>query len=75
VSKKMDARAAAISTPDLGAVARAFGCRGQQARTLEQVKAALDDCLAGEGPLLLDIRVSRSVISVPYSRLWFGEDV
>ncbi|MBV9579072.1 MAG: thiamine pyrophosphate-binding protein, partial [Chloroflexi bacterium] len=34
VSKKMDTGASAIPTPDLGAVARAFGCRGQQARTL-----------------------------------------
>jgi thiamine pyrophosphate-dependent acetolactate synthase large subunit-like protein len=75
VSKKMDARAAAIPTPDLGAVARAFGCRGRQACTLDAVKAGAEEFMAGEGPMLLDIRVSRSVISVPYSRLWFGVDV
>lgn len=75
VSKKMDARASAITTPDLGAVARAFGCRGVQARTLDEVKAGLDEFLAGDGPMVMDIRVSRSVISVPYSRLWFGQDV
>ncbi len=75
VSKKMDARAAAIPTPDLGVVARSLGCRGQQARTLDEVRAGLDEFMAGEGPMVLDIRVSRSVISVPYSRLWFGEDV
>ena len=75
VSKKMDARAASIPTPDLGAVARAFGCRGTQARTLDAVKAGVEQFLAGDGPMLLDIRVSRSVISVPYSRLWFGVDV
>ncbi len=75
VSKQMDARAAAIPTPDLGAVARAFGCRGLQARSLEEVKAGVDEFMAGDGPMLLDIRVSRSVISVPYSRLWFGVDV
>jgi len=75
VSKKMDARASAIPTPDLGAVARAFGCRGQLARTLDEVKAGVDEFMAGDGPMLLDIRVSRSVVSVPYSRLWFGEDV
>jgi thiamine pyrophosphate-dependent acetolactate synthase large subunit-like protein len=75
VSKKMDARAAAIPTPDLGAVARAFGCRGQQVCTLDAVKAGVEEFLAAEGPMLLDIRVSRSVISVPYSRLWFGVDV
>lgn len=75
VSKKMDAGASAIPTPDLGAVARAFGCRGQLARTLDEVKAGVDEFMAGDGPMLLDIRVSRSVVSVPYSRLWFGEDV
>jgi thiamine pyrophosphate-dependent acetolactate synthase large subunit-like protein len=75
VSKNMDARASTIPTPDLGAVARAFGCRGVQARTLDDVKAGVDEFMAGNGPMLLDIRVSRSVISVPYSRLWFGVDV
>jgi thiamine pyrophosphate-dependent acetolactate synthase large subunit-like protein len=75
VSKKMDASASAITTPDLGAVARAFGCRGKQARTLDEVQEGIDEFLAGDGPMVLDIRVSRSVISVPYSRLWFGEDV
>jgi thiamine pyrophosphate-dependent acetolactate synthase large subunit-like protein len=75
VSRKMDARASAIPTPDLGEVARAFGCRGRQVRTLEALKAGVDEFMAGDGPMLLDIRVSRSVISVPYSRLWFGEDV
>jgi thiamine pyrophosphate-dependent acetolactate synthase large subunit-like protein len=75
VSKKMDARAAAIPTPDLSAIARAFGCRGQLARTLDEVQAGVDEFMAGDGPMLLDIRVSRSVVSVPYSRLWFGQDV
>ncbi|HEY2594294.1 MAG TPA: thiamine pyrophosphate-binding protein [Chloroflexota bacterium] len=75
VSKNMDASASAIPTPDLGAVARAFGCRGLQARTLDAVREGVDEFMAGDGPMLLDIRVSRSVISVPYSRLWFGVDV
>ena len=75
VSKKMDAEASVIRTPDLGAVARAFGCRGALCTTLDEVKAGVDEFMAGDGPMLLDIRVSRSVVSVPYSRLWFGEDV
>lgn len=74
VSKKMDTRASAIPTPDLGAVARAFGCWRAQARTLDEVQAGIDEFLAGDGPMVLDIR-GRSVVSVPYSRLWFGEDV
>jgi thiamine pyrophosphate-dependent acetolactate synthase large subunit-like protein len=75
VSKDMDARASVIPTPDLGAVARAFGCRGRQARTLDEVRGGVEEFIGGDGPMLLDIRVSRSVISVPYSRLWFGVDV
>jgi acetolactate synthase-1/2/3 large subunit len=75
VARGMETRAAAISTPDLGAVARAFGCRGRLVRTLDEVKAGVDEFLAGEGPMLLDIRISRSVVSVPYSRVHFGEDV
>jgi acetolactate synthase I/II/III large subunit len=75
VSKKMDARASTIPTPDLGAVARALGCRGAQARTLDEVKAGVDEFISGHGPMLLDIRISRSVISVPYSRLWYGIDI
>jgi thiamine pyrophosphate-dependent acetolactate synthase large subunit-like protein len=74
-SKKMETRASEITTPDLGAIARAFGCRGMQARTLDEVQAGVDEFMAGDGPMVLDIRVSRSVVSVPYSRLWFGEDV
>ena len=75
VAKGMETRAAAITTPDLGAVARAFGCRGRLACTLEEVKAGVDEFLAGEGPMVMDIRISRNVVSVPYSRVHFGEDV
>jgi thiamine pyrophosphate-dependent acetolactate synthase large subunit-like protein len=75
VSKKMETRASAIATPDLGKVAVALGCRGKLATTLEDVKAGVDEFLAGDGPMVLDIRVSRNVRSVAYSRLWFGEDV
>ena len=75
VAKGMATRPAAIPTPDLGAVARACGCRGRLVRTLDEVKVGVDEFLAGDGPMLLDIRISRNVRSVPYSRLHFGEDV
>ena len=75
VARGMETRAAAIPTPDLGAVARAFSCRGQLVRTLDEVKAGVDEFLAGDGPMLLDIRISRNVVSVPYSRVHFGQDV
>ena len=76
VSKKMDA--AGLGHPDARTSApwrgRSAAAASRRAR-LDEVKAGVDEFMAGDGPMLLDIRVSRSVISVPYSRLWFGEDV
>jgi acetolactate synthase I/II/III large subunit len=42
---------------------------------LDEVKAGVAHFVASDGQMVLDVRVSRSVISVPYSWLWFGEDV
>ena len=64
-----------VRSPDFGAVGRAFGCRGRLARTLEEVAAGVDEFLAGDGPMVLDVRISRNVISIPYRRLHFGQDV
>jgi hypothetical protein len=66
-----------LGYPNAGRRRRGAGVRlpRQQARTLEEVRAGVDEFIAGHGPMLLDIRVSRSVISVPYSRLWYGVDV
>lgn len=61
-------------SPDLGKVARAFGCRGRLARTVEEVSAGLDEFMAGEGPMVLDVRVSRNVLSIPYRRMYYGQD-
>jgi thiamine pyrophosphate-dependent acetolactate synthase large subunit-like protein len=74
VAKKMDTGSSAIPTPDLGAVARALGCRGAMVRTLDELAAGVQEFLNGAGPMLLDVRVSRSVVSVPYRRQHFGED-
>lgn len=75
VARGMETRASAIPTPDLGAVAQALGCRGRLVRALDQLEAGVDEFLAGDGPMLLDIRISRNVVSVPYSRVHFGQDV
>ncbi len=64
-----------VRSPDLGAVGRGFGCHGRVARNLPDVQTGLDEFLAGDGPYVLDIRVSRNVISIPYRRLHFGQDV
>ena len=66
--------ASVISTPDLGAVARAFGGRGHLARTVEEVKKATAEWVAKPGPMIIDVRVSRSVITLPYRRIHYGED-
>ena len=71
---KMDKETSVISTPDLGAVARAFGGRGYLARTVEEVKKATAEWVAKPGPMIIDVRVSRSVITLPYRRIHYGED-
>jgi thiamine pyrophosphate-dependent acetolactate synthase large subunit-like protein len=55
-------------------VARGFGCRGRVARTLEEVAAGIDEFLAGDGPMVLDVRISRNVVAITCRRLHYGED-
>jgi acetolactate synthase-1/2/3 large subunit len=74
-AKGLDGNLSAVRTPDLAAVARAFGCRGRLAQTLDDVAAGIDEFTAGDGPMVLDVRISRNVISIPYRRLHFGQDV
>jgi len=66
---------AAIPTPDLGAVATAFGGRGRLARTIDEVRAAAKEWVANPGPMILDARISRNVVTIPYRRIHYGEDV
>jgi acetolactate synthase-1/2/3 large subunit len=61
-------------SPDFVTVAKGFGCRGRLAKTLDDIAVGIDEFLAGEGPMVLDIRISRNVISIPYRRLEYGED-
>lgn len=64
----------AISTPDLGAVAKAMGGRGRLARTLDDVRAAAEEWVARPGPMIIDARISRSVVTLPYRRVHYGKD-
>lgn len=70
-----DANLSAVRSPDFSAVGRGFGCRGRLATTIEDVAAGIDEFLAGSGPMVLDIRLSRNAISIPYRRLHYGQDV
>ena len=70
-----DGNIAAITTPDLGAVGRAFGCRGRVARSLDDIASGIDEFLAGTGPMVLDVQVSRNVQSLSHRRLRLAQDV
>ncbi len=72
-SKKMDTSLSAIRSPDFGAVGQVFGCRGRLARTLDEVGNGIDEFLSGDGPMVLDVRISRNVVSIPYRRAHFGQ--
>lgn len=73
-SSGFDANLAGVRSPDFGAVARAFGCRGCVARTVDEVGAGIDEFLAGDGPMLLDVRISRNVVNITYRRMLYGEE-
>ena len=64
-----------VRSPDLGVVAQGFGCRGRVARTIEDVGAGVDEFMAGNGPMVLDVRISRNVLSLPHRRVHLGQDV
>lgn len=71
---EMKAELATVPTPDLGAVAKAFGGRGKLARSAEDVRAAAAEWVAKPGPMMIDARISRSVVTLPYRRMHYGRD-
>ena len=72
--KKLDVTTSQISCPDLGAVATAIGGMGKLVRTLDDLRAAAQDWLANPGPMVIDMRISRTVISIPYRRMHYALD-
>jgi thiamine pyrophosphate-dependent acetolactate synthase large subunit-like protein len=73
-SKGLNGNLSVVRSPDFGAVGRAFGCRGRLASNLDDVAAGIDEFLAGDGPMVLDVRILRNVISIPYRRMCYGQD-
>lgn len=68
---------AGVRSPDFGAVARGFGCRGRVVRTLDELAAGIDEFLNADehgGPMVLDVRISRNVVNITYRRMFYGED-
>ncbi len=53
---------------DLAALARQLGCRGARLTDLNHLPDLVSQFLTGEGPMLIDARVSRRVISPPIRR-------
>ncbi|MET9381616.1 thiamine pyrophosphate-binding protein [Streptomyces sp. NPDC002928] len=71
----LDPDLAVIPTPELGPVAQALGGGGATVRTADQLRAALAEFVRAPRPTVVDVRITRDVVSVPYRRLLFGEDV
>jgi thiamine pyrophosphate-dependent acetolactate synthase large subunit-like protein len=71
---KMKADLATVASPDLGAVGRAFGGRGRLVRGVEELRSATREFLESPAPTMLDVRISRSVITLPYRRIHYGKD-
>jgi thiamine pyrophosphate-dependent acetolactate synthase large subunit-like protein len=68
-------KVAECSSPDLGAVMRAFGGRGTLATKIEQVRAAVEEWIANPAPTIIDVRISRSVSTIQHRRTRLGLDV
>lgn len=73
-AKGLNANLSVVRSPNFGAVGLGFGCRGGVASTLEELAAGIDEFLAGDGPMVLDLRISRNVVSIPFRRLHYGQD-
>ena len=72
--KNMDVNTSVISCPDLGKVSVAMGGKGAMVRSLDELRAAAQEWIANPGPMVIDCRISRTVMSIPYRRLHYGKD-
>lgn len=73
--KNLDANLSAVISPNFAAIGRGFGCRGVTAFSLDDVVLAVKEFLINDGPMVLDVKISRNVISIPYRRMHLKEDV
>jgi thiamine pyrophosphate-dependent acetolactate synthase large subunit-like protein len=71
---EMNPETSAIPSPDMGAIARAYGARGSLARTVEDVRKGVQEWVSKPGPMIIDSRISRAVVSIPFRRVLFGQD-
>ena len=73
--KKMNEKLSSVRAPDFAKVAEGFGCKGRTARSLEDVSRACDEFMAGDGTMLINVKMSRNVVSIPYQRMHLGIDI
>ena len=51
-----------------------MGGEGAMVRSLDELRAAANEWIANPGPMVIDCRISRTVMSIPYRRLHYGKD-
>jgi len=71
---KMDKQLSVVPTPDMGAVARGFGGKGIMATKIEEVQKAAQEWVANPCPMIIDARIERAVVTLPYRRIHYGSD-
>jgi acetolactate synthase I/II/III large subunit len=74
-AKQLNAKLSVVPSPDMGAIAVAMGGRGRLARSVEDVRSAVEEWLARPGPMIVDVRISRNVVPIPMARMLYAEDV
>lgn len=72
---KLNAENATIPTPDIGAVAKSMGGKGCLARSLQEVRAAVTEWVANPCPTMIDVRITRNVLTLHNRRVYFAKDV
>ena len=72
--KNMDVKTSMITTPDLGKLAVDMGGKGAIARTLSDLAKAAKEWVENPGPMMIDMRISRTVMSIPYRRVHYGRE-
>jgi thiamine pyrophosphate-dependent acetolactate synthase large subunit-like protein len=71
---KMDKQLSVIPTPDLGAVARGFGGKGALVTKIDDLQKAAQEWVANPCPMIIDARIERAVVTLPYRRIHYGRD-
>jgi len=72
--KDRDVRDAQWKSPDFVALARGFGGDGTVLEREDDLAAAIERASAGDGPFVIDARISPTLVSDAYSRLFLAEE-